>query len=82
MSEGWHKIYFYDHSFLQSIILLNLSIAEYREMDMLINSLPTEEDVQLGRRMDDKVLERIRNSENFFDLLEMAYERRKYSLGK
>ena len=61
---------------------MNLSIAEYREMDMLINSLPTEEDVQLGRRMDDKVLERIRNSENFFDLLEMAYERRKYSLGK
>ena len=48
---------------------------EYEEMKKLISKLPDEADI--SRRSDKKVLNKIRNSENFFDLFEMALEGRK-----
>lgn len=51
--------------------------AEYEEMEELSDLLPAEDDVLGARRMDQKLIDRIQNSENFFDIIEMAFEKRK-----
>ena len=52
---------------------------EYAQMKDLISKLPDEADI--SRRSDKKVLNKIKNSENFFDLFEMALEGRKAQIG-
>jgi len=51
--------------------------AEYEEMEELSDLLPEEDDALGARRMDQKLIDRIQNSENFFDIIEMAFEKRK-----
>ena len=55
--------------------------AEYEEMEELSDLLPAEDDVLGARRMDQKLIDRIQNSENFFDIIEMAFEKRKNTNG-
>ena len=55
--------------------------AEYEEIEELSDLLPEEDDVLGARRMDQKLIDRIQNSENFFDIIEMAFEKRKNTNG-
>lgn len=55
--------------------------AEYEEMEELSDLLPAEDDILGARRMDQKLIDRIQNSENFFDIMEMAFEKRKNTNG-
>ena len=57
--------------------------SEYAEMEKLVSKLPNEaeNETDITRRSDKKILEKIKNSENFFDLLELAHESRKQSIG-
>ena len=55
--------------------------AEYEEMEELSDLLPAEDDILGARRMDQKLIDRIQNSENFFDIIEMAFEKRKNTNG-